>query len=233
MKFVEKQYFNEKTILFFPDHYEAIAVTVDDTGILPNEDGKKIVPRGTIVGGVSGSILTDPAQLVADKNTPDVRAEKEIGQIKFTAVSGGSSGNGITIAFTDPSGNDKPLTVSVTTNAISIALATDSSGAITSTYAEIVDAIVANVLASALVTATLTNEAAGTTVAVAASTTNLERGATGSASGAEGMLLNDTDVTYGPAACAMLLHGFVDLKKLPEEPCQEAIEKLPLITFIR
>ena len=41
---------------------------------------------------------------------------------------------------------------------------------------------------------------------------------TAETNGAEGILLNDVDVTYGNEAGAMLLHGFIDLKKLPEPP---------------
>jgi hypothetical protein len=50
-KFVQTDYTNTKEILKFADHYVAISVTVDDTGIVANADGKKIVPAGTILGG--------------------------------------------------------------------------------------------------------------------------------------------------------------------------------------
>jgi hypothetical protein len=50
-KFVTTSYTNKKEILKFPDHYVNVAVTVSDTGITANADGKKIVPAGTIVGG--------------------------------------------------------------------------------------------------------------------------------------------------------------------------------------
>lgn len=51
--------------------------------------------------------------------------------------------------------------------------------------------------------------------------------------GAEGVLFNDTDVTYGPAPGAALIHGFVALDKLPEEPVAEAIAALKQITFLK
>lgn len=50
---------------------------------------------------------------------------------------------------------------------------------------------------------------------------------------AEGVLLNDVDVTYGPASGAMVLHGFIDLNKLPEAPCAAAVTALKQITFIK
>jgi len=51
--------------------------------------------------------------------------------------------------------------------------------------------------------------------------------------GAEGVLLNDVDVTYGPAPGAMILHGFVAADKLPEPPSTGAKDALPMIAFIK
>ncbi|KOY81292.1 hypothetical protein I6G82_02625 [Lysinibacillus macroides] len=51
--------------------------------------------------------------------------------------------------------------------------------------------------------------------------------------GAEGVLFNDTDVTYGPAPGAALLHGFVALDKLPQQPTPEAIQALRQVTFLK
>lgn len=115
-KFVTKEYGNRTEILKFPDHYVALAVSVDDTGVEPNEQGKKIVPAGTIVGG---GVLLDPNAKVSENNGAE----------------------------------------------------------------------------------------------------------------AEGVLLNDVDVTYGPAPGAMVIHGFIDLNKIPEEP--DATVELPNIIFLR
>lgn len=53
------------------------------------------------------------------------------------------------------------------------------------------------------------------------------------ATGAEGVLFYDVDVTYGPAAGAALIHGFVDLNKLPEAPVAEAVTALKQVTFLK
>lgn len=53
------------------------------------------------------------------------------------------------------------------------------------------------------------------------------------AAGAEGVLFRDTDVTYGPASGAMIIHGFIAVDKLPAEPAAEAIADLPQIHFIK
>lgn len=122
MKFEQTNFTNKKEILKFPDHYVNVAVTVDDTGISANADGRKIVPAGTIIGN---GMLTDPTK----------KAKK----------------------------------------------------AVTNT----------------------------------------------GVSNAEGVLFNDVDVTYGPAAGAMLVHGFIDLNKLPVAPTAEEIAALKQITFLK
>lgn len=119
MKFVETNYGNKTEILKFPDHYVNVAVTVDDTGIVANADGKKIVPAGTFMGG---GFLADEAEL----------------------------------------------------------------------------AVVAD----------------GTTIV------------------AEGILFNDVDVTYGPAAGAVVIHGFIDTSKLPEAPDAAIIASLKQVAFV-
>ncbi len=62
----ETEYGTLQEILKFPDHYVAIAVMVDDD-IEAGEDGQKIVPRGSIVGGKTGYVLLDPTDPVVCK----------------------------------------------------------------------------------------------------------------------------------------------------------------------
>ncbi|MED4461855.1 hypothetical protein [Metabacillus fastidiosus] len=52
-------------------------------------------------------------------------------------------------------------------------------------------------------------------------------------SNAEGVLFEDVDVTYGPASGALLIHGFVDLNKLPATPTAEEMTALKQITFLK
>ncbi|MEC0310174.1 hypothetical protein P4H67_25805 [Paenibacillus lautus] len=65
MKFVQTDYGNRKEILKFPDHYVNMPITVDDTGVTANADGKKIVPAGTVMGG---GVLTDASKLATKAN---------------------------------------------------------------------------------------------------------------------------------------------------------------------
>lgn len=60
MKFVQTDYLSTKNILRFPDHYVTMPVMVDDTGVTVNDDGKKLVPAGAIVGGNGGKVLEAP-----------------------------------------------------------------------------------------------------------------------------------------------------------------------------
>ncbi|QCR33132.1 hypothetical protein [Lysinibacillus sp. SGAir0095] len=50
---------------------------------------------------------------------------------------------------------------------------------------------------------------------------------------AEGVLRYDVDVTHGPAVAAVVLHGFVDLTKLPAQPTAAQITALKQITFLK
>lgn len=64
MKFKTTNYGNRKEILKFPDHYVNIAITVSDSGISANGEGRKVVPAGTILGG----------GVLANETTPAVKA---------------------------------------------------------------------------------------------------------------------------------------------------------------
>lgn len=50
---------------------------------------------------------------------------------------------------------------------------------------------------------------------------------------AEGVLRYDVDVTFGPMVGAAVIHGFVDLEKLPEAPTEDAVKALTQITFLK
>jgi len=79
-------------------------------------------------------------------------ATASLSGVTFTAVDAGSGGNEIQVEFVD-SGSGKSLTVAVTGKTITVTLATDSGGNITSTVSDIVSAINGDTDASALVTA--------------------------------------------------------------------------------
>ena len=122
-KMTQTTYGNTKNVLKF-NEFTAVGVTVDNTGITANAEGKKIVPAGTIVGGKTKAVLLNPQEPVVSKNT---------------AADGAN---------------------------------------------------------------------------------------------AEGVLLNDVDVTYGAAPDAMVIFGFIDINKMPEPPADEAKAALTMIKFM-
>jgi len=82
MKFVKKSYTGVTEILK-TRNFEAIAVTVNDEGIVANEDGLKIVPAGTIVGGKTKSTLENDNEPIQEKNTQSVDATSAEGVLLY------------------------------------------------------------------------------------------------------------------------------------------------------
>lgn len=64
-------YEGAKDILYLLDDYTAIAVNVSDKGVTAGTDGKKIVPAGTVIGGV----LEDMTQEAVAADGSTVTAE--------------------------------------------------------------------------------------------------------------------------------------------------------------
>lgn len=227
MKFITTSLTNpQKTIMKFSDHYVAIAITMEDAGISADGDGNKIVPAGTIVGGASNTLLGDDTKL-AKVHAPATLTTALAGannDMVFTA----KMNRTIKVAYIDPSANDQALSVSVTTDTINVSLKTGSGGAIESTAAEIKAAIEAHYQANELVSIAHSGEDDGSGVVIALTATALASGIP-----AEGLLMSDVDVTNGDAPAAMLIHGFVDLAKLPTAPSTQAVADLKgRITFI-
>ena len=241
-KFLETEFVSTKEILKFPDHYVALAVMVDDDGIQANEDGKKIVPKGTVVGGKNGSVLANLDEPVVEKHAdPAVKAGLTTGEdndvnneIVWEAVTAGHIGNLITITLEDPDDAEQSLSVTVDGFDITVSLATGVDKKITSTPATIVAAVNGDDSAKLLVLAAGT----GIDPVEAVGKTHLSGGADPQTTGAEGVLLNDVDVTHGDKEGAMLIHGFVAIDKMPYGDNNAAVAAaaglvLPMIKFIK
>lgn len=107
---------------------------------------------------------------------PAVAASRTIQNTVYTAVTAGVGGNSITIVYLDPGGNNQALSVSVVTNAITVHLATNGGGTITSTNDLIAAAILASAPAHALVTSVV-GGGHGSDVVTAVGSTALQNGA--------------------------------------------------------
>jgi len=234
-KFLETTYTSQKEILKY-DHYVAHAVTVSTAGVSADRDsGKYIVPAGTVVGGTSKSALLNPSERVVVKNTPSVAASITFGTnangaVTFTAVTPGTTGNAIKVAFLDPSTASAALSVDIAADTINVYLATNTSSALTTTAAQVVTAVNAHLAARTVVTAA--KSGTGATVVAAKAATALAGGKDGNAKDAEGILLWDVDVTNGDAAGTMVVHGFINRANLPTVVCSEAQAVLKNITFV-
>lgn len=88
----------------------------------------------------------------------------------FTAVPTGRLGNDVTIRYVNPAANSAALSVTVSARAITVNLATNGGGTITSTAALIKAAIEASAAATALVTVAhaAANDGSGVVIALAA-----------------------------------------------------------------
>ncbi len=96
--------------------------------------------------------------------------------ITYTAKESGEAGTGISISQVNPGTNNATLTVSVNGEQITVSLATDGAGAITSTAAQVIAAIAANGPASALVAASNQGASTGAGVVPAVAQTALAGG---------------------------------------------------------
>jgi phage tail sheath protein FI len=105
-----------------------------------------------------------------------VKAALSLQGIDFKAVTGGTSGNSVTVRYVDPASNSAALAVSVVSNAITVNLATNGSGGLISTRQQVIDAINQSTPASALLTATLGSGFVGSDFLAAVAATNLAGG---------------------------------------------------------
>lgn len=250
-KFVETEYGSTREILKFPDHYVSLAVMVDDDVSPDPVTGKKIVKKGTLVGGKTKAVLDNLDEPVSNKYVAPIAAKKTFGTpgensaITLTAVTPGVAGNSISLTIPDPGQSSPPIppdrelavTVGGSGNKdITVLLGTDGNGVGNSTAEEVAEAINTHATAKTLVVATAHGDGKG--VVAAAAQTNLEGGADSSVIGVEGVLMNDVDVTYGNNSGAMLIHAYIATDKLPygasnADAASKAGAILHMIKFIK
>lgn len=110
-------------------------------------------PIQTVRSSVIGIVGTAP------DSAPEVKASLVLGAIiannalLFTSAREGVAGNTTSVRFADPAASDAALAVTVDGVAVTVSLATDETGVIITTAAEVIAAIAGSAEASALVTA--------------------------------------------------------------------------------
>lgn len=225
-------------IRMFTTNYSARPVTIDDTNVKANEHGYKVVPAGTFLGGgvlENQANLAVPLTLNGTQATLTTAFTEANSNLIFTALPYGTAGNSITIEFALPTTDGEPAAVEVTGTAIKITLATDSTGNIVSTAWHIIGLIDDDEAVNNLVKIRPVKGSNCTGLVEVMAAKALSGGANDTASGtADGILFHDVDVTNGPEVGTMMISGFVDIDKLPQNPPESVVEDLKnRITFMR
>lgn len=151
---------------------------------IPSDDNATSV---TVVAGEAGSAiavavsgsditvtLAKSAAVAAVLSTALTGANNDL---DYAARTAGVAGNSIAIVYVDPMGNDAALSVSVSGTTITVSLATDGAGAITSTAQQVMTAINRVPAAVALVGINLKSGNTGAGVVTALASTALATGA--------------------------------------------------------
>jgi len=99
-------------------------------------------------------------------------------QVLIFAASDGADGNEISVAFVDPGAADQSLSISVSANEVTVSLATDGAGNVTTTLSELVAALEANSQASSLIKVEIPDGVSGSQVVQSMSPTHLSNGTT-------------------------------------------------------
>ena len=126
--------------------------------------------------------------------------------LTFRARKGGVAGNSITITLVDPAGNNVPLSIAVVGNAITVTLAVDGTSTITTTAAQLRDAINASPAAFSLVYAVLAAGNDGTGLVTALSSTPLTGGSDTLLERFLGGLSDETAVNISATAAPLTAH---------------------------
>jgi len=140
--------------------------------LAPGDNSWVVDINNPIGQNVDGSMFGNDAVVALQTAEPSaaVAASKTFGTtntITLTAVTPGAAGNLIQAQFVDPGANDQALTVQVTGGLIVVRYATDSSGAITSTPAQVKAALDSIAAVTALVTVASAGTAAMAAIALA------------------------------------------------------------------
>ncbi|EIN5961772.1 phage tail sheath subtilisin-like domain-containing protein [Vibrio cholerae] len=127
--------------------------------VIEIDDGSR--PIQTVKSAVIGLVGTAPLSAAATSAALTIGTAILNDGLKLTAVKTGTEGNAISVEVLAPTVASSELAVTVTNNKISIQLASDESGALTTTATELASALMADPAAKALVTAVALGDGSG------------------------------------------------------------------------
>ncbi|EJC1071802.1 phage tail sheath C-terminal domain-containing protein [Vibrio paracholerae] len=127
--------------------------------VIEIDDGSR--PIQTVKSAVIGLVGTAPLSAAATAAALTIGTAILNDGLKLTAVKTGTEGNAISVEVLAPTAASSELAVTVTNNKISIQLASDESGALTTTATELASALMADPAAKALVTAAALGDGSG------------------------------------------------------------------------
>ncbi|HGH6027858.1 TPA: phage tail sheath C-terminal domain-containing protein [Vibrio mimicus] len=127
--------------------------------VIEIDDGSR--PIQTVKSAVIGLVGTAPLSAAATSAALTIGTAILNDGLKLTAVKTGTEGNAISVEVLAPTAASSELVVTVTNNKISIQLASDESGALTTTATELASALMADPAAKALVTAVALGDGSG------------------------------------------------------------------------
>ncbi|EGQ7645675.1 phage tail protein [Vibrio cholerae] len=127
--------------------------------VIEIDDGSR--PIQTVKSAVIGLVGTAPLSAAATSAALTIGTAILNDGLKPTAIKTGTEGNAISVEVLAPTAASSELVVTVTNNKISIQLASDESGALTTTATELASALMADPAAKALVTAVALGDGSG------------------------------------------------------------------------
>ena len=229
----------DKTLVLYQDGYVARPVTVDKTTISdlqPNEAGKYIIPQGTLLTGVSGSLLENPQQKAVQAQVSVTKATVTINSaVVVTAKESGDVAYKFALVKSAKSTSSATISYDASQKKFTITLAVNKSDTVLTTYGDVVALINNDTIANTYVSAELASGVKSTQVAdVTSSDATTSAGGEESVTGLiDGILVHSIDVTAGETAAAMMIAGYVNVDNMPFVPSTAVKAKLPHIVFSR
>ena len=225
-------------ILLISEGYVARPVSVDKntiSGLQPDEKGRYIIPYGTYLTGVGGSLLENPQQLAVAVVPTVTKASTAINTVlEVEAKAEGNNAYVVTLT----AGSDSTFKVVVggtgTAKTIDVTLPVDVLGNITVSYEDVVSLINNDIEANTYVIAKIANGEDGTATAADGTGTTSGGGNETVSGDIDGILYHSVDVTLGENTGALIIAGYIDVDKLPQGVPGAAVKSaLPRITFAR